>query len=127
MKVKIKENDFVYEFKRIFVYPVKGFIESLQRSCFWARKMWNNYDFDAMYMLDMELLKLDKIATVFEKYGHLENSDVNAIKIRETIALGKRAKYLFENCYSIESKQEMNECLKKFYLNIAENITEWWD
>ena len=86
MRIKIKDNDFVYEFKRIFVYPVKGFIESLQRSCFWAKKMWNNYDFDAMYMLDMEIIKLERIATVFEKHGHLENSDTNAEKIREILS-----------------------------------------
>ena len=127
MRIKIKENDFVYEFKRIFVYPVKGFIESLERSCFWARKMWNNYDFDAMYMLDMEIIKLERIATVFEKHGHLENSDTNAEKIREVIEKGKRAKYLFENHYTPKEKEEMNKCLKEFYLDIAENITEWWD
>lgn len=104
-------------------YGIKSAIEEMtykiKRLYKWNKLLYNNYDWDAIYLIEIIICKLELMELAFID-GHLEGSDKHAKEIRETIEIGK---LILES----EEYTGEQENIDKFYGNLAKCQIDWWD
>ena len=67
------------------MYWVKRKIQQIKRVIDFFPLIWNGFDFDYRYAIDLFKRQLERMAKDMETNGRLECSDVNAQKIRTAI------------------------------------------
>ena len=98
------------------MYWVKRKIQQIKRVIDFFPLIWNGFDFDYRYAIDLFKKQLERIAKDMETNGRLECSDVNAQKIRTAIRL-------MDKVYDEEYGGEYQNKLKELY---GERVLEWW-
>ena len=81
------------------MYWVKRKIQQIKRVIDFFPLIWNGFDFDYRYAIDLFKKQLERMAKDMETNGRLECSDVNAQKIRTAIRLMDK---VYEEEYSTE-------------------------
>ena len=69
------------------LWPFKSFFQKIKRLIKFTPIIWNSYDWDYAYSVDLFKFQLLRMADYMEKNGHLENSDYNAQRIRTVCRL----------------------------------------
>ena len=69
------------------MYWVKRKIQQIKRVIDFLPLIWNGFDFDYRYAIDLFKKQLERMAKDMETNGRLECSDVNSQKIRTAIKL----------------------------------------
>ncbi len=98
------------------MYWVKRKIQQIKRVIDFFPLIWNGFDFDYRYAIDLFKKQLERIAKDMETNGRLECSDVNAQKIRTAIRL-------MDKVYDEEYGCEYQNKLKELY---GERVLDWW-
>ena len=98
------------------MYWVKRKIQQIKRVIDFFPLIWNGFDFDYRYAIDLFKKHLERIAKDMETNGRLECSDVNAQKIRTAIRL-------MDKVYDEEDGCEYQNKLKELY---GERVLDWW-
>jgi hypothetical protein len=104
MSWKLSNKDWV---KKI-VWPFKWFYQRVKRLIEFTPIVWNSYDWDYQYSIDLFKFQLLRTAKYLEKYGHLENSKYNAQRIRTVCRL-------MDKVYNEEYQDEAYDKLTKLY------------
>ena len=106
---------------------IRGKIEAVQRLIKWIPIIWNNYDFDAQYLLKLEVEKLKSMSKAFRDGSAMSSLD-NSKQMDELIEIGE---WLLDsdnsNWRDDEALAEYKKKLKYFYNTIAERFVYWWD
>ncbi len=98
------------------MYWVRRKIQQIKRVIDFFPLIWNGFDFDYRYAIDLFKKQLERIAKDMETNGRLECSDVNAQKIRTAIRL-------MDKVYDEEYGCEYQNKLKELY---GERVLDWW-
>ena len=99
------------------MYWVRRKIQQIKRVIDFFPLIWNGFDFDYRYATDLFKKQLERIADEMESdRGRLENSKVNAHKIRTAIRL-------MDKVYDEEYGCEYQNKLKELY---GERVLDWW-
>ena len=98
------------------MYWVKRKIQQIKRVIDFFPLIWNGFDFDYRYAIDLFKKQLERIAKDMETNGRLECSDVNAQKIRTALRL-------MDKVYEEEYTHEFMDKIKELY---GENALDWW-
>ena len=98
------------------MYWVKRKIQQIKRVIDFFPLIWNGFDFDYRYAIDLFKKQLERIAKDMETNGRLECSDVNAQKIRTALRL-------MDKVYEEEYLHQYVDKTKELY---GENALDWW-
>lgn len=90
------------------MYWVKRKIQQIKRVIDFFPLIWNGFDFDYRYAIDLFKKQLERIAKDMETNGRLECSDVNAQKIRTAIKL-------MDKVYEEEYAHQYLDTIDKMY------------
>lgn len=98
----------MYKFNRTWyqnIYrSVLRFFRNVKRLFQWFPILWEDYDWDYVFLLDIMIFKLDKMAKHHEKNGMVVGSPFYAKQIAECARLLKRVK---EDNYRDEIKEQL--------------------
>jgi hypothetical protein len=73
------------------LWEIKNFYYNIKRIIEWIPVLWNNYDFDYRYAIDIFIFKLNKIADLLDSNkSYTENASQKAKRIRLAIKLLNR-------------------------------------
>lgn len=73
------------------LWEIKNFYYNIKRIIEWIPVLWNNYDFDYRYAIDIFIFKLNKIADLLDSNkSYTENASQKAKRIRLAIKLLER-------------------------------------
>lgn len=125
-KNEILLDEISWFFYKKFTNPTIAFFESVKRSLFWAKKMWKNYDFDAVYLMEMDIAKLERMEKIFRE-GHLEGCNEHADEIAYAISIGLQSLDLFHNHITEQDLVKAQALSLEFYTIIGKNLFNWWD
>lgn len=98
------------------MYWVRRKIQQIKRVIDFFPLIWNGFDFDYRYAIDLFKKQFERIAKDMETNGRLECSDVNAQKIRTALRL-------MDKVYEEEYTHEFMDKIKELY---GENALDWW-
>jgi hypothetical protein len=86
---------------REILWPFKRFYTGVKRLIEFTPIIWNSYDWDYVYSVDLFKFQLLRMADYFDKYGHLENNRYNARRIRTICKLMDRTynEYYIDSAY----------------------------
>ncbi len=100
---------------------MRQLIQNIKNILYWIPKLWNNYNFDSHYLLELIVHKLKLMYPVF-KNGYCEGCDERAETIRDLIWLGE--KILKDNYFDNDFYETLSNKEKRIYfdkLDIREN------
>ena len=97
---------------------MRSLYECVKRVVYWIPRVWNSYDFDAYYLMQMEVDKLRRLEKVIRN-GYAMDCAKDADEILRCIELGEKILGNFDSW----SHKDIDE----FYSIIAKNILNWWD
>lgn len=112
--------------KVVDIMSLQGKFEAIQRVIKWIPKIWKSYNFDAYYLLELEVEKLKDMRKCFED-GCASSSLDNSKQMEELIGVGQ---WLLDNHTDWKSDEELEAYkikLRYFYNTIAERFVYWWD
>ena len=72
---------------REILWPFKSFFLKIKRLIKFTPIIWNSYDWDYVYSVDLFKFQLLRMADYMEKHDHLENNTYNARRIRTVCKL----------------------------------------
>jgi hypothetical protein len=89
------------------LWEIKNFYYNIKRIIEWIPVLWNNYDFDYMYAIDVFIFKLNKIADLLDSNkSYTENGSQKAKRIRLAIKLLNRG---LDEYYHEEAMSKVTE------------------
>lgn len=106
-------------FKYGIKFAIEEMIYKIKRLYKWNKLLYNNYDWDAVYLIEVIICKLELMEVAFRD-GDLVGSSKHAEEIRETIEIGKLI-------LDSEEYTDEQENIDKFYGNLAKYQILWWD
>ena len=93
---------------------MRRLIWNIKNLWYWIPKLWNNYDFDSYYLMEVILHKLRRMQPAFES-GYCVGSDAIAVVISNLIEIGERIQK--DDYYDVEYCEGLSEESKKKYLD----------